>query len=391
MLIITTRDKRKGDATIEKLEQHLRKVINDHERLLPGISQVLRQRVYFRQERLDLTSLVSVQRLCKRLQDTTPKLHAIICNAGIGGWTGLNWPLAIWTILTSWKNSLTWPKFKVSGLGWVTKPQLVTGEEPPLGEVFCANIFGHYLLGHYLAPLLSNHTRKDKTTGRLIWVSSLEAYEHVLNIEDPQGLKSHVPYESSKRLTDVMAITSTVPGTSDLVDSYLGHAQTSETTTKPRIYVTHPGICGTSILALPLILEYLMFAAMFMARWLGSPWHPVTADKGATAMVWLALAKQSTLDTMEQKEGVGKWGSATDFWGQERVERTEVAGWGWGGKEGELQRKHGRDPYAKTPTKDSRERFLREGRKCWEDLERLRLEWEERLRANGVGIQVLDG
>jgi 3-keto steroid reductase len=390
VLIITTRDQRKGDATIEKLEHHLRKVCQSQERTLPGIAAVLQQRVHFRQERLDLLSLVSVQQLCKRLRETTPKLDVVICNAGIGGWTGINWPLAVWSIVTTWKKALSYPIYKISGRGWVAKPQIPADrktEEPPLGEVFCANIFGHYVLGHYLAPLLARHSASEGTKGRLIWVSSLEAYDSTFDIGDLQGIASEVPYESSKRLTDIMAITSTLPSTSPSVDQYLGRVEESEKTSKPRIYVSHPGICGTSIVPLPLILEYLMFAAFFLARWLGSQWHPVTAEKGAVSMVWLALAQQSTLDSMEKKEGVGKWGSATDFWGQERVERAEVAGWGWGGRLGEHKRK-GRDPYAQDMTKESTERFQETGRKCWEEMERLRIEWEDRLRAAGVGIDM---
>jgi len=347
--------------------------------------------VHLRQERLDLLSLVSVQKLAKRLRDTTPKLDAVICNAGIGGWTGIDWPRAIWTIITTWNRALTYPTFKVSGRGWVTKHQTPaekkTEDEPALGEVFCANFFGHYLLGHYLAPLLARHAVSEGTRGRIIWVSSLEAYDFTFSFNDMQGIGSHVPYESSKRLTDVIAITSALPSTSDSVDRYLGVSERSKGITKPRIYVSHPGICGTAIISLPLILEYLMFAAFYLARFVGSQWHTVTVEKGAVSMVWLALASQSTLDKMEAKEGVGKWGSATSLTGEERVERTEVAGWGWGGKMGEHKRK-GRNPYAQDLSERSYDEFLEAGKKCWHEMEKLRIEWEDRLRAAGVGVDL---
>ncbi|KAH4039306.1 hypothetical protein HBI24_020360 [Parastagonospora nodorum] len=388
VLIITTRDQQKGDATIEKLQRHLRQVCEKHEQTLPGISQLLLHRVYFRQERLDLLSLVSVQKLSKRIRDTTPKLDALICNAGIGGWTGINWPVAIFSILTTWTKALTYPTFKLAAIGRVTKPQSSTTEKgEELGEVFCANVFGHYLLGHYLAPLLARHSKSEDTRGRIIWVSSIEAYDFTFDINDIQGLGSEVPYESSKRLTDVLAISSTLPSTSNHINQYLEYSDSSEKTTKPRIYVSHPGICGTSIVPLPLILEYLMFAAFYLARFLGSQWHPVTVEKGATAMVWLALANQSTLDSMEKQEGAGKWGSATNFWGQERVERTEVGGWGWGGKMGEHKRK-GRNPYARDLTKESAEEFRQIGEKCWAKMEELRIEWEDRLRTAGVAVDM---
>ena len=396
VLIVTTRDKKKGDATIETLEAHLRKVCRQHERTLPGVTQLLQGRVHFRQERLDLLSLVSVQKLARRLRETTPKLDVVICNAGIGGWTGINWPQAIWNMMVRWKTAVSWPTYKISGKGWLAKPQLPSIEgklqdEPALGEVFCANFFGHYMLGHYLAPLLARHTNSEGMRGRLVWTSSLEAYAHTLNPTDLQGITSEdAAYESSKRLTDVMAITSRLPSTSDLVDQYMDlPLESAAPTTKPLIYVTHPGITATAIFTLPLILEYAMLAAFYIARWSGSQWHTITIEKGAVAMVWLALAKQSTLDAMEEREGVGKWGSATDFWGQERVERTEVAGWGWGGRLGEYKRK-GRDPYAKDLTKEERLKFEETGRRCWQELEALRVEWEERLQDAGTAVQMED-
>ncbi|KAF2799297.1 3-keto-steroid reductase [Melanomma pulvis-pyrius CBS 109.77] len=394
ILIVTTRDKRKGDATVEQLHDHLLKTCRNLEKTRPGSSALLQRRVHFRQEILDLLSLLSVQTLSKRLRETTPKIDVVICNAGIGGWTGLNWGYAVWTILTNWKNAVTWPEFKIAGVGWVTKAQIPslengeTVEEPPLGEVFCANFFGHYLLGHYLAPLLARHAESEQTKGRLIWVSSVEGYTHSLDMNDIQGIEAEEAYMSTKRLTDIMGITSTLPSTAKITDRYLDRSGPSEKTTKPRIYVAHPGICGTSIFPLNFILEYCMLFAFYMARWLGSQWHPITVEKGACALVWLALAKQSTLDTMEEREGAGKWGSATDWFGNERVERTEVEGWGWGGKLGDKRKWKNRSPYAKDLTQEDRETFEETGKTCWAEMEKLRLEWEKRLDDAGVGVKM---
>ena len=127
---------------------------------------------------------------------------------------------------------------------------------------------------------------------------------------------------------------------------------------------------------------YLMTAAFYLARWVGSPWHTVTAYKGACAPVWLALASQEELDAVEDKEGAGKWGSSVDNWGEERVIRTEVQGWGLGGKVGDNigSPKRRRPKDAEDLDQESRERFELLGRECWQYLERLGGEWEEILQ-----------
>ena len=65
---------------------------------------------------------------------------------------------------------------------------------------------------------------------------------------------------------------------------------------------------------------------------------------------------------------------------------------GWGRntltrKMGEYKRK-GRDPYATDLTKESQERFTEKGRRCWEEMEKLRIEWEDRLRQAGVAVEM---
>lgn len=121
--------------------------------------------------------------------------------------------------------------------------------------------------------------------------------------------------------------------------------------------------------------------AFYVARWLGSPWHTISPYKGAVAPVWLALASQATLDGIEERDGQGKWGSSTDMWGRERVMRTEVDGWGFGGTVGAESRfgKRGRRREAKDLTVEEREKFEELGRQAWKEMEGLRVEWEERL------------
>ncbi|EON66814.1 hypothetical protein W97_06216 [Coniosporium apollinis CBS 100218] len=425
-LILTTRSRQKCGDSISRLEHHLEKTYRDIERKLPGARLLLPRRVRFQGEICDLTSILSVQRLCQKLLGTQvaggiEKLDVLILNAGIGGWIGVNWGNAIWTILTDWVHATTWPTLKRSAVGWVVKPQLpltaraangkVNGKshgaesdaaesretrekEPPLGEVFAANVFGHYLLAHYLAPLLSASSRAPDRRGRIIWLSSLEAYAHSLRLDDFQGLRHDLAYESSKRLTDVLALTSEMPSSSPWVDQHLSCERFTSASqaageryspelVKPKIYVAHPGICSTGIFPLPWILGLFMTASFYVARWLGSPWHTCLPYQGACAPVWLALAAQSTLDSIEERGGKGKWGSATDWRGRDRVARTEVEGWGWGGRVGE-EVKRGRWRYAKDLTEESKVEFEELGRACWKEMEGLREEWEERLQDAGV-------
>lgn len=395
----------------------------------------LDERVKFQPEQLDLTSLLSIRRLSRKLVDEEYGGHAIdvaILNAGMGGWTGLNWPLTIWTVLTDMPHAVTWPLFKVSGIAWLCKPQLpssgtqetdksrqVNGnghievtaemeEEPPLGEVFMSNVFGHYMLVHWLAPLL----RKSNRGARAIWLSSLEAYAETLDMSDFQGLRSKTVYEQTKRITDLLVLSSELPSTRPWVHDYLSlkltksdhgadsthngaPAEQQQITTNgyeaasPRFYLSHPGICATAIISLPLILEWLMIGAFYVARWIGSPWHTCSSYKGAVAPVWLALSRPSVLAQSESdrdgRSRKGKWGSAIDQRGNERVARTEVEGWGWAGMMGEGAEwrsgmgRRARWRKAKDLTEEGRVGFEESGREVWAEMEGLRKDWERRL------------
>ena len=311
-----------------------------------------------------------------------PKLDTIILNAGHGGFAGIDWPRAIWTILTDFPHAVTYPTYKLGTVGENTGPQLSkdssgTNEaQCDLGGVFCSNVFGHYMLVHGVAPLLSNST---STPGRVIWIGSLEAYDSMFSIADIQGLSSPSAYESSKRLTDILALSSSLPTTQPFVRRFLPPPSSHHR--PPKQYVAHPGICATNIVPLHWVLVYVMTTAFYLARWIGSPWHTVTSYKGACAPVWIALSSQEELDDSEEKEGVSKWGSAVSRQGEERATRTEVQGWGIGGKAGDNMglSKRRRPREVQDLDEEGREQFELASRECWQAMERLREEWEGRL------------
>ncbi|KAI9846008.1 MAG: 3-keto-steroid reductase [Sclerophora amabilis] len=393
-IIFTTRTTRKGADTLSQLQKHYHKS--------PAAEKPI---ISFQPEIVDLTQLHTVKALSARLFKTTPKLDSLFLNAGIGGFAGLDWWMAIVCHLKSFKSALTWPTYKKSTIGSLAPLQCAQtskkengymstnsdGEsidvgfsEPPVGEVFCANVFGHYMLSHLLVPILE----KPHALGRIIWISSLEAYHDAFTPSDLQLLRSPTPYEASKRLTDILAITAHLPSSKPWVDRYLSHHSSSTENSDitqtdrrdPTIYVAQPGICATEIVPLNMILTYLKIFFLYVARWVGSPWHTISPYVGACAPVWLALSPRSRLDKLEEDSGPGKWGSATDFWGEPRVVRTEIEGWGYGGILGDdTTRRRGRRRDAKDLTREAKEEFEEMGRQCWRQMEDLREDWEARL------------
>ena len=145
------------------------------------------------------------------------------------------------------------------------------------------------------------------------------------------------------------------------------------------MYLTHPGVVGTSIAGLHWLLDALMFLAFYLARLLNSPWHVITPYKGAIAAVYTVLSPANQLPSAEESDGKGKWGSATDVLGNERVARTETEGWGFCGVPGKVPAgsvRGGRYRKMRETTKEVREEFEEAGRGAWRELEGMRKEWE---------------
>lgn len=382
-IIFTTRSARKAQDTRRRLEEHLASSSTS--------SSSNTARVKFVSENVDLGDLLSARALSRRLLQTIPKLDAIILNAGIGGWSGISWPEAIWGVCTDLIHQVTWPSYKLAPVGVLTGRQTEKEEEPALGAVFCANVFGHYMLAHNVTPLLKK-AQSPNGPGRVVWVSSIEGTIKYFDVNDIQGLQSKTPYESSKALTDILALTSNLPSTAPwAVDSFFRSNNEAEvkdqsaTETTPTMYLSHPGICATSIVPLALPLVWAMLAACWLARMLGSPWHTMSTYTGAWAPVFLALSSQGALDAAEspyRQSGGGrvKWGSSANRLGVGSVSSTEVDGWGHGGVVGtpvvEADRNRRRKRGAVDLTREEKENFEELGRQCWRHMEELRIKWD---------------
>ncbi|KAK2731756.1 3-keto-steroid reductase [Myotisia sp. PD_48] len=403
-LIFTTRTEKKSRDTLALLKSYTQTAIS--KQTTDPIANE-ENRITLKPEHVDLCDLLSVRSLARRLTSSIPKLDVLVLNAGILGVTGLNWFRAVFTIFTDTIHGLTWPSsYCKSETGVLNAKQTSQSDEPQLGKVFCANVFGHYLLTHYLLDILN---KSAPFPGRVIWTSSIEATNEVFDASDIQGLKTPRAYESCKYLTDILALTSSSPSSALWVNQYLGTSrlQGIDTNgsqdkhqvakiTRPRVYVAHPGVCATSIMPLILPLYYAMIGVAFIARLLGSPWHVLSSYNGAIAASWLSLSPQSILDDAERRyEKLGgskvKWGSSCDRLGRVEVVCTEVEGWGFGGVvggpsfENDIRRRRKRG--AKDLSAEQKIEFQDLARKCWQQMEALRLEWDERLsRAERNGV-----
>jgi 3-keto steroid reductase len=373
LLIPTTRSQQKADDTVARLQGHITALSNstgpipifsrtpetrDSTTATPSkeARQLFSSRVAIQPQLLDLCSLRSVHDAASGLKKRYKRLDVVICNAGIGGWTGIDWFGLIKQFLTQGVTSMTTvPGYKLGTLGAVTGPQITQklvegdvkagGDGPKLGEVFTANVFGHYMLVHGIATLLRRPSVADESErARIIWVSTVEAVGKKFDLEDIQGMKTTASYESSKRLTDVLALSSRKQDTKEFVESLLDGPQTvaedtprksgrttrsstkstlaSSATVGPDMYLSHPGICATTIMPLHWSLVWLMKVTFLVVRWLGSKWHTVSTELGATAMTWLALEDQAVLER-ERALNI-KWGSGVSRWGQEAVIETPV-------------------------------------------------------------------
>ncbi|KAJ4210562.1 3-keto-steroid reductase [Fusarium falciforme] len=276
------------------------------------------------------------------------------------------------------------------------RPEYGLPEKPLLGEVFTACVFGHYILAHQLLPLLSRRSESE-TPGRIVWSSSLEAVRNVFDTSDFQCFKGDGPYESAKRLTDVLSLTATLPSASIYSNRFFtpdDPEEAREKPVRPRMYLTHPGIVASTLFPVPWFLMWAYELALVISRWLGSPWHTVDSYSGSKSPAWIALQEQSTLDELDAERV--KWGSSSNRHLQVEVKKTEVEGWGWEGKVedatsfkedtavGVFRKTIGRKRGAVDVTKEDIVEFEELGVETWKKMEELRDTWTPFARGGTV-------
>lgn len=242
-------------------------------------------------------------------------------------------------------------------------------------------------------PLLSRSTAAGQEPGRIVWSSSIEAVGGVFDVDDIQCFERPAPYESAKRLTDIIALTACLPSVRPYSDPFFGvedDKMAAERPLRPRVYLSHPGVVASSLFPVPWFLFWAYRLMLVISRYIGSPWHVVYGYPGAKSAAWLALEPQAALDALQAERF--KWGSSTNRRLDVRVKKTEVEGWGWEGKpeasgsltdpdgvDGVFRKAVGRKKGVVDATTEHIAEFERLGARCWKQLEDMRLEWERLL------------
>lgn len=211
---------------------------------------------------VDFTDNVSILNGGEELRKKFLHIDYLFINAAQGCYSGIDWIQATKCIFTNLLDAVTFPTYKIQRVGVTSKDGM--------GLVFQGNVFGPYYFIHRIKSLLSGG-------GKIIWISSIMAQPKFLSFDDLELLKSHEPYEGSKRLVDLLHT-----GTFSKLKKELDILS----------YVVHPGIFTTFSFFeyLNFVTFYGMLLLFYIARLLGSSIHNISGYTSANAPVAAALS-----------------------------------------------------------------------------------------------------
>ncbi|KAF9425147.1 hypothetical protein BGZ94_007803 [Podila epigama] len=146
-------------------------------------------------ELVDVGKAKSVLDFNARIRARYETVDYLFCNAGVLPSEGIQWSKIVVDFFMR-------PMDLVCRSDVLIQPKQHLTEDG-IGNVLACNVFGHYLMIKGLEDQL-NKTEQDP--GRVIWTSSMTAEKASFNLADWQGLEAKMPYESSKWVTDLVAI-----------------------------------------------------------------------------------------------------------------------------------------------------------------------------------------
>ncbi|EIE82787.1 hypothetical protein RO3G_07492 [Rhizopus delemar RA 99-880] len=210
-------------------------------------------------------------------------VNYLFCNAGILSAVGINWTKTISMLLTQPVELLERSDATIQRMGEIS--------EEGIGYVFAANVLGHYFMMRELEDLLA-----ASGDGRVIWTSSITSNKTCFDIEDWQGIKSPIPYESSKWACDLVSVAT--------------HERFKAEKRTISSFTTSPGVVASQIGDLPLWITLM--------RWIGIQSQNITSYNGAVADVYTALEPISNIEYSK------RYSSMTDRWGRAFVRAISI-------------------------------------------------------------------
>ncbi|KAI0351190.1 hypothetical protein OH77DRAFT_1429985 [Trametes cingulata] len=296
-IIMACRDEKRARDARDKLfgllDKHiasLRQGTDEH-----AYATTFRRHVRLDIERLDLSSVKSVLEFGRAVCQKYEYISHLIFNAGTATYSHLDILGFIWDLLTHPIDAIEHPRRNMQINGVLSKDNL--------GYTWQCNVFGHYVLYRSVQPLLLAYNRRTGERARVLWMSSLDAEPTFDPKEDWQLTKTMHSYNASKFQIELICSElerRTVEAEEE------GHASSMPDLVAPHgefhHYIVSPGITSTNmstLLNIPIPgWRYLMLAAFWIVRFIGSPHVLMSLWSAAVATVHIALVPLLAIPTV---------------------------------------------------------------------------------------------
>jgi NAD(P)-dependent dehydrogenase (short-subunit alcohol dehydrogenase family) len=141
---------------------------------------------------VDLTDTKSCVSACLEFKERFHQLDFLVLNAGIMKVDGFDLRKGLYDVITR-------PSFVAKTGGDFMRQSVGDTTPEGYGTVFTANALGHFIMVRCLEPLMIDGCR-------IVWMSSTTADPELFDIDDWQCIKGKFPYESSKRLCELLSM-----------------------------------------------------------------------------------------------------------------------------------------------------------------------------------------
>ncbi|KAI9332057.1 hypothetical protein BDR26DRAFT_869583 [Obelidium mucronatum] len=251
---------------------------------------------------VDLSNAKQVVHAAGEIRERFNRIDSIVFNAGMV-------PVSHLDIWRGTKAMLRDPTnfAKTTGECIVQKRGGTTKDEFKFGEAFAANFLGHYILLKELEKLLESTSKVLKREGggivgsRVVWTTSDTADHDFFDESDFMCLEGSEPYESSKRLIELI------------------HFETAQDLKKKGIYscLANPGISATDVMQ-GNVPVFVIVLVLYFLRLLGLRAICVTPFNAAKSGAYLA-AEVKDLSKLDQDLSTTAFQSDVSYFGKSRV------------------------------------------------------------------------